>query len=90
MPVRHLDASVPQSFENAECDKIVSQVSAILSSGLQLMGLSKNLIHGAKADRSQTLERSPHPVSFRYNPIFLPSRFLSGSRAWKFRERFGS
>ena len=37
----------------------------------------------------QTLERSPRPVPVQFDPIFLPSRFLSGSIARKFHERFG-
>ena len=41
-------------------------------------------------DRSQNLGSSPHPFSFLFiSPIFLPSRFLSGSVARKFYERFG-
>jgi len=47
------------------------------------------LFRAANAQRSQTLERSPHPVSFRFNSIFLPSRFLSGSIARKSHKRFG-
>jgi hypothetical protein len=31
-----------------------------------------------------------HPISAFIEIHFLPSRFLRGSRAWKFRERFGS
>jgi hypothetical protein len=35
-------------------------------------------------------EERIHPVLPGFESHFLSSRFLSGSRAWKFRERFGS
>jgi hypothetical protein len=40
--------------------------------------------------RSQTMGIRPQPVFCLFNPILLPSRFLSGSIARKFREPFGS
>jgi hypothetical protein len=40
--------------------------------------------------RSQIEEKRIHSVLPGMKSHFLPSRFLSGSRAWKFRERFGA
>jgi hypothetical protein len=46
-------------------------------------------VNRAKAHRSQIEEERIHSVLPGFKSHFLPSRFLSGSRAWKFRERFG-
>jgi hypothetical protein len=44
----------------------------------------------ANPHRSQTEEKRIHSVLHVFKFHFVPSRFLNGSRAWKFRERFAS
>jgi hypothetical protein len=51
---------------------------------IEAVGATVEVKQTTNAERI-TREESPHPVFFLFNPIFLQSRFLSGSIARKSR-----